>query len=94
MFCLWEDDLEPESILKSIKGGASYVLDEDVDILGDINYQEFLFYSLKQNKFYRQMLDWILFASSGWKKSITYEEVDEEEALILIRLKLEQDNDE
>jgi len=86
--------LNPEEILEEIKAGKSYLLDEDVNLLGETDYEEHLFYIPKRNIFCRHQVDWLCYFKSNWKKANSFEEIDEEEALILIRLKLEQDEDD
>ena len=83
--------MKSEEILTKVKEGKPFLLDEDVNLLGEKDYEEHLFYIPKRDIYCRHQIDWILYMKSNWKKANSFVELDEAEALVLVKLKLEFD---
>ena len=73
------------SVIEDIKNGKSFQIVEDVNILGEKGYEEYIFYLPRRDLFCRQILDWDYYQTHGWRKSILFEDISQKEAEKLIR---------
>ena len=83
--------MQSEKILEDLKKGGSYCLGKDENPLGEINYEQHIFYIEDKDKYMIQYIDWDIFVQGGFNKnSIRFEYVDTYNAKILIESLLEE----
>lgn len=83
--------MQSEKILEDLKNGGSYCLSKDENSLGEVNYEQHLFYIEDKNLYMRQYIDWDIFIRSGFNKnSVRFEYINTENAKILIESLIEK----
>lgn len=83
--------MQSKKILDDLKNGGSYCIERDINSLGEVDYERYIFYIPKKDKYMFQFLDWNLFIERGFNKnSVKFEYVDEVDAKILIESFLEK----
>lgn len=84
--------MQSEKILEDLKNGGSYCLHKDENSLGEVNYEQHLFYVKDKNKYIRQYIDWDVFIQRGFNKnSMRFEYINADNAKILIESLIEKE---
>lgn len=74
--------------LRTNAGISSFNISKVINLLGDIEEEEYLFYSTKGSCFYRMIINWDTFNTSSFHKATKYLEVSEDKAMLIIDKKL------
>lgn len=82
-------------ILNRVKQGNPYMVSQDVNLFGEVDYEEWIFYVENKDVLFRQMIDWMIFPETGFntKKTFCFDKITDFEALLSIKKSLEDMND-
>lgn len=86
--------MEEEKVIANLKSdtGNFYRIHQELDLLGECQSEENIFYSGKGDNFYLQKIDWNNFNASSWKRTITFQKLNDREAFKLVVESLKSKN--